>query len=74
MAGRGNPSFLKNQKAQKRVARATAKRAERQARRAERSAARADSNVPGEQPPPVDGETLEGDASSDGGEGGSGAP
>jgi len=40
MAGRGNPSFLKNQKAQKRAARATAKRADRAARRAERAAGR----------------------------------
>ena len=40
MAGRGNPSFLKNQKARKRVERATAKRAARQARKAERAAGR----------------------------------
>jgi septal ring factor EnvC (AmiA/AmiB activator) len=40
MAGRGNPSFLKNQKAQKRTARAAAKRADRAARRAERAAGR----------------------------------
>ena len=37
MAGRGNPSFLKNQKAQKRVAKANAKRAARLARSAERA-------------------------------------
>ena len=60
MAGRGNPSFLKNQKAQKRVARATAKRAERQARKAERAAARADALAPGDQPSPADGEVAEG--------------
>ena len=41
MAGRGNPSFLKNQKAQKRVARANAKRAARMARNAEKAAGRA---------------------------------
>ena len=33
MAGRGNPSFLKNQKARKRQEKAAAKRAARQARR-----------------------------------------
>ena len=37
MAGRGNPSFLKNQKAQKRVAKANAKRAARMARKAEKA-------------------------------------
>jgi hypothetical protein len=37
MAGRGNPSFLKNQKAQKRVAKANAKRAARMARKAEKT-------------------------------------
>lgn len=41
MAGRGNPSFLKNQKAKKRTERASAKRAARQARRAEKAAERA---------------------------------
>ena len=41
MAGRGNPSFLKNQKAQKRVAKANAKRAARMARNAEKAAGRA---------------------------------
>ena len=40
MAGRGNPSFLKNQKAQKRVAKANAKRAARMARNAEKAAGR----------------------------------
>ncbi|HKQ18501.1 MAG TPA: hypothetical protein VJW75_02025 [Candidatus Eisenbacteria bacterium] len=44
MAGRGNPSFLKNQKAQKRVAKANAKRAARMARNAEKAAGR----VPGD--------------------------
>ncbi len=39
MAGRGNPSFLKNQKARKRADRASAKRAARQARSAEKRAA-----------------------------------
>ena len=37
MAGRKNPSFLKRQKEQKRVERATAKRAARQARREEKA-------------------------------------
>ena len=40
MAGRGNPSFLKNQKAKKRQERATEKRAARQVRNAEKAAAR----------------------------------
>jgi hypothetical protein len=38
MGRRGNQTFLKNQKAQKRVARANAKRAEKQARRDEKVA------------------------------------
>jgi hypothetical protein len=38
MGRRGNQTFLKNQKAQKRVARANAKRAEKQARRDEKIA------------------------------------
>ena len=41
MAGRGNPSFLKNQKAKKRQERATEKRAARQQRNADKAAARA---------------------------------
>jgi hypothetical protein len=41
MAGRGNPSFLKNQKAKKRQERANEKRAARQQRNAEKAAARA---------------------------------
>jgi hypothetical protein len=41
MAGRGNPSFIKNQKARKRVEKAAAKRADRQARRQERAASHA---------------------------------
>ena len=41
MAGRGNPSFLKNQKAKKRQERATEKRAARQVKNAEKAAARA---------------------------------
>jgi hypothetical protein len=41
MAGRGNPSFLKNQKAKKRQEKAAEKRAARQARNAEKAAARA---------------------------------
>lgn len=51
MAGRGNPSFLKNQKAQKRVAKANAKRAARLARNAEKAAGR----VPGD---PLDEENV----------------
>jgi hypothetical protein len=65
MAGRGNPSFLKNQKAQKRVARATAKRLERQSRKAERAAARADALAPGERPESAEGEPSPGDAQSE---------
>ncbi len=38
MAGRGNPSFLKRQKEQKRMERASAKRAARQARREQKAA------------------------------------
>ena len=38
MAGRGNPSFLKRQKEQKRLERAQAKRAAQQARRELRAA------------------------------------
>ena len=68
MAGRGNPSFLKNQKAQKRVARATAKRAERQARRAERAAARADTLTGGEQQELPEGESRAGDGPTEPGE------
>lgn len=62
MAGRGNPSFLKNQKAKKRQEKATEKRAARQARNAEKAAARAaresGQEVPGllESEEPVDGE------------------
>ena len=41
MAGRGNPSFLKNQKAKRRAEKATEKRAARQARNAEKAAAKA---------------------------------
>jgi hypothetical protein len=46
MAGRGNPSFMKNQKARKRQEKAAAKRAARQARRDERA-----SRGPGEGAP-----------------------
>ena len=45
MAGRGNPSFLKNQKAQKRVAKANAKRAARMAQNAEKAAGRTPGGV-----------------------------
>ena len=51
MAGRGNPSFLKNQKAKKRAEKATEKRAARQARNAEKAAARAAAKAGGEQSP-----------------------
>lgn len=40
MAGRGNPTFLKRQKEQKRLAQANAKRALRQARRDNRARAK----------------------------------
>ncbi len=53
MAGRGNPSFLKNQKAKKRAEKATEKRAARQARNAEKAAARAAAKSGGESPPEV---------------------
>ena len=45
MGRRGNQTFLKNQKAQKRVARANAKRAEKQARRDEKAARAATGDV-----------------------------
>lgn len=45
MGRRGNQTFLKNQKAQKRVARANAKRAEKQARRDEKAARAASGDV-----------------------------
>jgi hypothetical protein len=51
MAGRGNPSFLKNQKAKKRMEKATEKRAARQARNAEKAAARAAAKAGGGQEP-----------------------
>jgi hypothetical protein len=50
MGRRGNQTFLKNQKAQKRVARANAKRAEKQARRDDK-VARASSGDVGSGPP-----------------------
>ena len=59
MAGRGNPSFLKNQKAQKRVARANAKRAARQARQADRAASRVAEPTPAEEAAPQDGTASE---------------
>jgi len=49
MAGRGNPSFLKNQKAQKRVAKANAKRAARMARNAEKAAGRTPGDALGDE-------------------------
>ena len=64
MGRRGNQTFLKNQKAQKRVARANAKRAEKQARRDEKVArANAGDVTSG---PPIEwnegGERVEGEA------------
>ncbi len=59
MGRRGNQTFLKNQKAQKRVARANAKRAAKQARRDDKAARAA----AGESGPPIaslDGEELSG--------------
>ena len=56
MAGRGNPSFLKNQKARKRAERASAKRAARQARQAEKAANRAAAQGNAVAPEPADGE------------------
>ena len=50
MGRRGNQTFLKNQKAQKRVARANQKRAEKQARRDEKVARGAD----GTSGPPIE--------------------
>jgi hypothetical protein len=53
MAGRGNPSFLKNQKAKKRMEKATEKRAARQARNAEKAAARAAAKAGGDKEPEI---------------------
>ena len=53
MAGRGNPSFLKNQKAKKRMEKATEKRAARQARNAEKAAARAAAKAGGDTEPEI---------------------
>jgi len=57
LAGRGNPSFLKNQKARKRTERATAKRAARQARKADKAAERAASDTPLEESVPAQDDT-----------------
>ena len=46
MGRRGNQTFLKNQKAQKRVARANAKRAEKQAKRDDKLARAAAGDLP----------------------------
>lgn len=69
MGRRGNQTFLKNQKAQKRVARANAKRAEKQAKRDDKVARAAagelpygapiegyEGDLPGNGAAPVDGE------------------
>ena len=58
MAGRGNPSFLKNQKAKMRTERASLKRAARQARRTEK-ADRAAAKTPIDGTTPVDDGTEE---------------
>jgi hypothetical protein len=57
MAGRGNPSFLKNQKAKKRQERANEKRAARQQRNADKAAARArgEAGLDGTEIAPLDG-------------------
>ena len=67
MAGRGNPSFLKNQKAQKRVAKANAKRAARLARNAEKAAGRTAGDALGEENAAAaeSTETAEGSATPD---------
>jgi hypothetical protein len=57
MGRRGNQTFLKNQKAQKRVARANAKRAAKQARRDDK-AARAASGETGAPIASLDGDEL----------------
>jgi len=65
VAGRGNPSFLKNQKAKKRAERASAKRAERQARKAEKAAERAGMTTPTDGPVPAVDKTEGADERSD---------
>ena len=69
MAGRGNPSFLKNQKAKKRQERATEKRAARQVKNAEKAAARL-ARESGEELPegmtPEDSDAVEAAGTSDG--------
>ncbi|HET9952797.1 MAG TPA: hypothetical protein VFS09_13495 [Candidatus Eisenbacteria bacterium] len=61
MGRRGNQTFLKNQKAQKRVARANAKRAEKQARRDDKIARAANGDVTSG--PPIEwGEGVDGAA------------
>lgn len=57
VAGRGNPSFLKNQKAKKRAEKASAKRSARQARKAEKAAERAAGTPPVEEMAPTTDET-----------------
>jgi hypothetical protein len=57
MAGRGNPSFLKNQKARKRQEKAAAKRAARQTRRDEK----ANRAAAGVEEPTDDVQALEGE-------------
>jgi len=63
MGRRGNQTFLKNQKAQKRVARANAKRAEKQVRRDDKVARAANGDVTSG--PPIEwGEGVDGAAAS----------
>ena len=70
MGRRGNQTFLKNQKAQKRVARANAKRLEKQARRDDKVARAANGDVtsgpPIEWGEGVDGAAVETPESSEG--------
>jgi len=63
MGRRGNQTFLKNQKAQKRVARANAKRAEKQVRRDDKVARAANGDVTSG--PPIEwGEGVDGAAAN----------
>jgi hypothetical protein len=64
MAGRGNPSFLKNQKARKRQEKAAAKRAARQARRDDK----ANRGAPGTEEPLDETLGLDAEGSAEGAE------
>jgi len=79
MGRRGNQTFLKNQKAQKRVARANAKRADKQAKRDDKVARAAagdlpygspiegfePGDLPGNGAAPIDGEDVDDDTESE---------